>query len=168
MRAADAGPYAEAFRVDRELGRLLGMDRDPDEESVRARIDRGEGRLADGAAAELAIADARTDGFLGSVIWHSYSEQHRRCELGFWLVPAARGRGAATRAVALAIRWSFGSLDLLRVEMTTTPDNAGVPGLARRLGFTNEGVMRKRNIERGERVDIVTFGLLREDERRGA
>jgi ribosomal-protein-alanine N-acetyltransferase len=47
--------------------------------------------------------------------------------------------------------------------MTTTPDNAAVFGLARRLGFTQEGVLRKRNVERGERVDVVWFGVLREE-----
>jgi RimJ/RimL family protein N-acetyltransferase len=47
--------------------------------------------------------------------------------------------------------------------MTTTPDNPTVPPLARRLGFTREGVLRLRNLERGERVDLIWFGLLREE-----
>lgn len=57
----------------------------------------------------------------------------------------------------------MGSLDLLRVEMTTTPENPAVPALARRLGFTQEGVLRARNIQRGQRVDIIWFGVLREE-----
>jgi RimJ/RimL family protein N-acetyltransferase len=47
--------------------------------------------------------------------------------------------------------------------MTTTPDNAGVFALAERLGFMHEGVLRKRNVERGERVDVAWFGVLREE-----
>jgi RimJ/RimL family protein N-acetyltransferase len=61
------------------------------------------------------------------------------------------------------VSWVLRDLDLLRVEMTTTPENAAVPALARRLGFKQEGILRARNIERGQRVDIVWFGLLRED-----
>jgi RimJ/RimL family protein N-acetyltransferase len=57
----------------------------------------------------------------------------------------------------------FEALDLLRVEMTTTPDNPVVPALGRRLGFSQEGVLRARNFERGQRVDLVWFGLLREE-----
>jgi RimJ/RimL family protein N-acetyltransferase len=38
-----------------------------------------------------------------------------------------------------------------------------VAALARRLGFTREGVLRKRNVERGRRVDVVWFGVLREE-----
>jgi RimJ/RimL family protein N-acetyltransferase len=47
--------------------------------------------------------------------------------------------------------------------MTTIPENQIVPALARRLGFRQEGILRRRNVERGRRVDIVWFGLLREE-----
>ncbi len=46
--------------------------------------------------------------------------------------------------------------------MTTTPENEAVPALARRLGFEQEGILRARNVERGQRVDVLWFGLLRE------
>ena len=97
------------------------------------------------------------------MILHSFDWHSRRCEVGFWVVRAARGRGVGSGAVALAVSWAFDDLDLLRVEMTTTPENQAVPALAARLGFTQEGVLRARNIERGRRVDIVWFGLLREE-----
>ena len=35
------------------------------------------------------------------------------------------------------------------------------PELGRLLGM--EGVLRKRNVERGQRVDVVWFGVLREE-----
>jgi RimJ/RimL family protein N-acetyltransferase len=63
----------------------------------------------------------------------------------------------------MIVSWAMESRDMLRVEMTTTPDNAGVYALAERLGFRREGVLRCRNIERGQRVDIVWFGVLREE-----
>jgi RimJ/RimL family protein N-acetyltransferase len=47
--------------------------------------------------------------------------------------------------------------------MTTTPDNAGALVLARRLGFEQEGILRQRAIERGRAVDLVWFGLLRDE-----
>ena len=159
-RCAACGPatraaYAAAFRDDPELGRLIGTEADPDEARVRQRA------IAD-RRFELAIVD-EDDAFAGMVLLHSLDERHRHCEVGFWLVPAARGNGVATRAVRLVVSWAFEELDLLRVEMTTTPDNAGVFALAERLGFTHEGVLRKRNVERGQRVDVVWFGVLREE-----
>jgi [ribosomal protein S5]-alanine N-acetyltransferase len=163
LRPADAPGYAGAFSADPDLGRLLGVERDPDEASIRSRIE-GQLETAErGAAVEFAIADASSDALWGSVIMHSFDWHHRRCELGFWLVPAARGRGVGSGAVALAVSWAMSNLSLLRVEMTTTPDNAPVFALARRLGFVQEGVLRRRNVERGQRVDVVWFGLLREE-----
>jgi RimJ/RimL family protein N-acetyltransferase len=155
LRAGDARAYAAAFEDDPELGRLIGTETDPDEARVRDRA------TAD-RRFELAVVD-EDDAFAGMVLLHSLDERHRHCEVGFWLVPAARGNGVATRAVRLVVSWAFEELDLLRVEMTTTPDNAGAFALAERLGFTHEGVLRKRNVERGQRVDVVWFGVLREE-----
>jgi [ribosomal protein S5]-alanine N-acetyltransferase len=159
LRAEDAPAYVAAFAADPELGRLLGMEEDPDEDRVRERAGRLPELAADGRLVELAIGEE----FAGTVILHSFDDHHRRAEVGFWLVPEARGRGLGSRAVALAVSWAFEALDLLRVEMTTTPDNAAVVALARRLGFAHEGVLRKRNVERGQRVDVVWFGVLREE-----
>lgn len=163
MSPDDAAAYAAAFQEDADLGRLLGVERDPDEQSVRERVRGQAQRAEEGGAVELAIADPTTDAFWGSVILHSFDWQHRRCEIGFWVIPAVRGRGIGSRAVALALDWAFGDLDLLRVEMTTAPENPAVPAVARRLGFVQEGVLRSRNIERGQRVDIIWFGILREE-----
>jgi RimJ/RimL family protein N-acetyltransferase len=154
LRASDAAAYAAAFRDDADLGRLLGVDEDPDEKSVRKRLARTH---------ELAIAEPGSDAFWGTVLLHSFDEHHGRCEVGFWLVPGARRRGVGSAAVSLIVSWAMRELGLLRVEMTTTPDNAAVDALATRLGFTREGVLRKRNVERGQRVDVVWYGVLREE-----
>jgi RimJ/RimL family protein N-acetyltransferase len=154
LRADDAAACTRAFRDDPELGRLVGFDEDPDEAWVRGRI---------GRTYELVVADPETDAFLGMVLLHSYEEQHRRCEVAFWLIPGARRRGVGSRAVRLLVSWAMRELDLLRVELTTTSDNAPVHAFACSLGFTREGVLRKRDVERGRRVDVVVFGVLREE-----
>jgi ribosomal-protein-alanine N-acetyltransferase len=163
MRSDDAAAYAAAFNDDPDLGRLLGVEQDPDEETVRKQVEGQAQRAADGKGVELAISDPATDAFWGSVLLHRFHWHDRRCEVGFWVIPSVRGRGVGSRAVALTVSWAMGDLDLLRVEMTTTPENPAVPVLARRLGFTQEGVLRARNIERGQRVDIIWFGVLREE-----
>jgi RimJ/RimL family protein N-acetyltransferase len=101
--------------------------------------------------------------FAGTVVVHHVDRKHGHVELGFWLVPDARGRGLATRAVGLALNWLFGPEGFVRVEITTTPENTRAPRVAERLGFTREGVLRKRSFERGEHLDVVWFGLLREE-----
>ena len=163
LRAGDATAYAAAYREDPALGRLLGEEVDPGEVEVRERIGRQDERAAAGRSIELAIAEPATDALWGSLVLHSFDWRSRRAEVGFWLVAAVRGRGVGTAAVSLALSWAFVHLDLLRMEMTTTRENPAVPALARRLGFIEEGVLRQRNVERGRRLDIIWYGLLREE-----
>jgi RimJ/RimL family protein N-acetyltransferase len=158
LREDDAPAYAAAFREDPELGRLVGAETDPDAAAVRERI----ADAAQRAGFELAIADGASDAFRGVVAVHSVEPDHGRAEVGFWLVPQARGAGLGARAVALVVGWLF-EQGMRRVEMTTTPDNGGALVLARRLGFEQEGVLRQRAIERGRPVDIVWLGLLRDE-----
>src|SRR4051794_15083710 len=162
LRREDAAAYVGAFADDPELARSRGLERDPDEASFLADLDVSE----DDDFMELAIADAQGDALLGSVILHSLDWRHGHGELGYWLVAAERGRGLATRALGLAVRWMFEDLGLERAEIVTTPDNAASLAVARRLGFVEEGLLRKRDVERGERIDVVLLGLLREEWRR--
>ena len=159
----DVAAYVAAFADDSDLGRLLGMDDDPTPRWVRGGIARAAEARAAGRFLEVAVAGAHDDAFLGSLLVHSLHARHRRAELGFWLIPAARGRGVARRALELLIDWAWDALGVDRLEMTTTPDNQGVAAVAAALGFAREGTMRARNLERGERVDVVMFGLLREE-----
>lgn len=160
LRPDDAAAYVGAFADDPELARLRGLERAPDEAAFLADLEPGE------EFAELAICAPGADALLGSVILHSLDRRHRRGELGYWLVPGARGRGLATRALQLALAWMFEDLGLERAEIAATPDNLPSLAVARRLGFAEEGLLRGRDIEEGRRVDVVVYGLLRADWRR--
>src|SRR5690606_33283427 len=60
-------------------------------------------------------------------------------ELGFWLAPAARGRGLATVAVARCARWALTELGLRRVWARTDPANERAAGVLVRAGFLRRG-----------------------------
>ena len=164
LRADDASAFAQAFVDDPDLGRLIGTETDPTtDEEASAWIAEVAARPAEGRGIVFAITDASGEPFCGCAILHTYDERHRRAELGIWLVPGARGRGVAAAALRLMIGWAFSALDLERLELTTTPENERMIERAVALGFTQEGVLRQRNLERGARVDIVWLGLLREE-----
>jgi ribosomal-protein-alanine N-acetyltransferase len=163
LTADDAEAYAGGFLDDPDLGRLLGIEEDPSAEQAATRAASAPEQAAAGRGLQLAVCDPDTGAFVGSVLLHSVAERHRRCEIGFWLIPAARGQGLAPEAVSRFVAFIFDELPIDRIEMTTTPDNAHARRLAARLGFSEEGMFRKRNVERGVRVDLVTFGLLSQD-----
>ena len=91
---------------------------------------------------------------------HTLAWRHKRAEIGYWLVPSARGQGVGRRRFA-AGRLGLRELELDRIEITTTPDNGAARALAASLGFTQEGVLLSRNLERGRRVDVVILARLR-------
>jgi ribosomal-protein-alanine N-acetyltransferase len=163
LKERDVAAYAAAFRDDADLGRLQGLDRDPDEAWVRENVTRSRDAAERGEAVELAICDAGTDDFVGSIMLLQIDRERGRCELGYWLIPQARGRGLIDAAIALALDWAFAELDLLRVEIATTVENTRSQAVARRHGFVREALQRERDIERGRRVDVIQFGLLREE-----
>jgi RimJ/RimL family protein N-acetyltransferase len=160
LRASDAPAYARAFTEDADLGRLLGKEQDPNEADARLRVEEAAERAKVGAGVELAICAASEDAFLGDVLLHSLSWTNRRGELGFWLLPGARGRGLACAAMECMLKWAFDELAIERMEIATIPENGAAIELARRLGFQEEGLLRKRNLERGQLVDLTVFGLL--------
>ena len=161
LRARDAGAFAGAFRDDPQLGVWIGADEDPTEISVRRFIARQPALRARGEFLGLAVTDVSRKPFLGDVMLHTFAWRHRRAEIGYWLVAGARGQGIGRTAVSLLADWAFAALELDRIEITTTPENRAARALAVSLGFTEEGIMRSRNQERGRRVDIVMLARLR-------
>jgi [ribosomal protein S5]-alanine N-acetyltransferase len=161
LRARDAGPFAQAFREDPALGALIGADEDPTESGVRRFIARQPRMRARGEFLGLAVTDGTGRPFLGHVMLHTLDFKHARAEIGYWLVPAARGRGTGKAAVSLLVDWAFARLALHRLEITTTPDNTAARALAASLGFAEECIMHERNLERGRRVDVVLLARLR-------
>jgi RimJ/RimL family protein N-acetyltransferase len=161
LRARDAGPFAQAFREDPRLGVLIGAEEDPTEASVRRFIARQPRLRARGEFLGMAVTDTTRRPFLGHVMLHTIDHKNQRAEVGYWLVPSARGQGRGGTAVSLLVDWAFERLALHRIEITTTTDNTAAQALAASLGFTREGVMRGRNFERGRHVDIVLLARLR-------
>ena len=82
--------------------------------------------------------------------------------------PSWVGR-ACTRAAALA-KHALTDLALSRVEIHTNPDNAASNRVADKLGFTREGVLRKRFSYASDKPlrDLVYWTLFREDMGRAA
>jgi RimJ/RimL family protein N-acetyltransferase len=86
-----------------------------------------------------------------------------RAAMSYWTFPAFRGRGLATRAVRLVTAWAFAELAVVRVELHIEPDNHASLAVARRAGFTREGVLREHSSVGERRVDMVSWSRLASD-----
>ncbi|WP_320067226.1 GNAT family N-acetyltransferase [Micromonospora sp. RTGN7] len=63
-------------------------------------------------------------------------------EVSYWVLPAARGRRVAPRALSAVTAWLFGALGLHRVELTHSTANVASCRVALRAGFAAEGTKR--------------------------
>ncbi len=80
-----------------------------------------------------------------------------RCELGYLLAAAGRGRGLMTRAVMLVTEWLLGPGGFHRVGIHVASDNPASARVAERAGFAREGVLRSYHELKGVRQDLVSF-----------
>ncbi|MEU1120049.1 MULTISPECIES: GNAT family N-acetyltransferase [unclassified Streptomyces] len=91
--------------------------------------------IAEAEAGTGAEAEAGTGALLG--MCQTYRPADPRCRrLGYWLHPAATGRGVATRAAAALVAEMFALPDVEYLEITHDLSNTSSAAIPRRLGFT--------------------------------
>lgn len=67
----------------------------------------------------------------------------RSAWIGYWVPKAANGGGVATGALALGLDHCFGPVMLHRVEATVRPENAASRAVLAKVGFREEGLLRR-------------------------
>jgi ribosomal-protein-alanine N-acetyltransferase len=83
--------------------------------------------------------------------------------LGYWIDREVAGRGVASLAVALVCDHAFGEVGLHRVEADIRPENLPSQRLVERLGFRQEGLLRRYLDIDGDWRDHLAYALLAED-----
>lgn len=101
------------------------------------------------------------DTVVGTCTLFHVDREHRRCDVGFALGRRFWGRGIASKALSLLLRFAFEELGVHRVEADADPRNERSLRLLERLGFEREGLLRERYHVNGEIQDAVILGLLR-------
>ncbi|MGE2723306.1 GNAT family N-acetyltransferase [Mycolicibacterium pulveris] len=110
--------------------------------------------LADGSLGVLAIADGASDEFLGSIVLFDIRETH--AEVGFWLRPQARGRGAAQQAL-VAVAGIAGASGLTQLTARTVPENTGSRRVLEGAGFVQTGEPQQQVTPSGATAAVLTF-----------
>lgn len=83
----------------------------------------------------------------------------RSAWVGYWVATPLTGGGVATAAVALAVDHCFGPAGLHRVEATVRPENAASRAVLARVGFREEGLLRRYLNVDGQWRDHLLVGL---------
>jgi RimJ/RimL family protein N-acetyltransferase len=114
-----------------------------------------------GARADLAIRETASDAFVGDIGLYYQEPITGQAMIGYSMLPDWRGRGYASRAVALLAGWAFEHAGIARLIAGTAPDNAGSQAVLTRVGFRREGYQRARLPGvAGTRIDDLLYALL--------
>jgi len=118
----------------------------------------------EGRAFDFGIRD-RSDpaGHLGNISVWPTSRRERSGEIGYWVRSSATRTGVATEATARVTRVGFEELDMHRITLRIAVGNRGSERVAEKLGYTQEGLLRKEVLVHGEWLDHTLWAML-EDE----
>lgn len=83
--------------------------------------------------------------------------------VGYWVGAHVAGGGAATAGVALAVDHCFSRVGLHRIEATVRPENARSLRVLAKLGFREEGLLRRYLEVDGDWRDHLVLAVTEED-----
>lgn len=116
----------------------------------------------------LAIVASDEGCHIGNVALQAIHPVYHSAELSIILGDQAYwGKGFAIEACRLICRHGFDALNLNRISCGTFAPNAGMRNLALALGMREEGVRRQAAYKNGHFIDVVEFGMLRNELRDG-
>ncbi len=106
----------------------------------------------------LWIIDRETGLFLGGTGLHRINWDVPSFEIGYWIRKNYEGRGFVTENVIALTHFAFEALSAKRVEIKIDPANAKSLAIPRRLGYTEEGILRRNSVNcDNEPRDTVVF-----------
>ncbi|MEU1270385.1 GNAT family N-acetyltransferase [Streptomyces sp. NPDC005799] len=100
-----------------------------------------------GTGVAFCVEDAGDGTRLGHISVNDIHTLLSHARIGYWVLPEARGRGVATRALALAAHWAHTGLRLHRLELGHAVGHEISCKVAERCGFRYEGTMRGQMFE---------------------
>ena len=166
MRLTDGVIVVRDWAED-DLATLVELARDPD--TLRYTrvpddnsVEQARQLLTAGSQPPTLIADAASGEIVGSGgLVRDLGDG--RAEIGYWVAPAHRGRGIATRLVRLVSDWALGEGGFARAELHVNPQNAASARVAEKAGFVLEGVLRSFEELKGRRADVAMWARIASD-----
>lgn len=82
---------------------------------------------------------------------------------GIGVIPERRRKGYASQAILLVARYYFQELRYQKLNVQVHDDNAASVALHERLGFTQEGRLRRNVYKAGRFHDMLCYGMTTEE-----
>ncbi|MEJ8801343.1 GNAT family N-acetyltransferase [Pontibacter sp. H249] len=130
-------------------------------EAVQEQMAFYEQLLSEGTGVWWAFSLKDNDQLIGACGYSSLEAEHRKAEIGFWLLPDYWGRGYIPEAAKAIVKYGFESMNLNRIEAIVEGGNEQSEQVLQKIGFTYEGRLREREIKNGQVIDLIYYSILK-------
>lgn len=95
--------------------------------------------------------------FYGAGGLNSLSKEHKRAEIGFWLLTEFWRQGIMTEVMPIICSYGFDKLGLHRIEGLVETDNLNCKNAIKKLDFKHEGTMIDCEIKNGNFISLDIY-----------
>ncbi len=107
----------------------------------------------------LTIESLDSQSIVGAINAHGLDRRNGTCEYGITVFREFRGRGFASEAITILLRYCFDELRFQKANATVYAFNEPSIALHRALGFVEEGRIRSNYYTGGQYHDELWFGI---------
>lgn len=109
-----------------------------------------------------AIWEITSNIFCGGGGFNDLSKEHRKAELGFWLLPESWGKGIMQETMPVILNHAFTALNLHRIEGYVESSNENCKRAMKRLDFVHEGTMKDCEIKDGQFISVDIYAKFKQ------
>lgn len=145
LRALSMSDEKEIFRLrsDEGVNKYLDRTRSASIEEVRDFILKRVSAINNKDVLYWAIAQKTNDRLVGTICYFNISNEDRKAEIGFELLPEFQGAGIMREALSTVIEFGINTMKLQRIEAYVHCENARSITLLKKFNFKEQTVMDK-------------------------
>lgn len=107
-----------------------------------------------------AVCSSDNKTFYGAGGLNNLSREHKKAEIGFWLLTEFWGQGIMQEVIPLICNYGFDQLNLHRIEAQVETENINSKKVLEKLNFTHEGTLRDYEIKNGKFISLDIYAII--------
>lgn len=132
-------------------------------EETKAQLEWYEKNFREETGAAWKIVDKITNNNIGVISFYYYKPEHKKTELGFWILPKYWNQGIASEVLKAVIEYCQRQKAIHRLEAFVEEENGASAKVLQKAGFIYEGKMRDSEIKFGKYISLLIYSLLATD-----
>ena len=118
--------------------------------------------FADSKQKWFAINSIDNKEFYGAGGLNDISKEHKKAEIGLWLLPEHWGKGIMKEAMPLICNYGFDKLGIHRIEGFVDSENINCKRAMSKLDFEFEGTMRDCEVKNNQFVSVDIYAKIKD------